>query len=170
MYSSVTHQRKVNQLPCHKPIPSSQVVPSLDFDPSAEDTRKERTGAKSSKDSLSSIERRRRFLGRLSLAMLLVGAGVATWQMGQPLDEEELRARKWTAEDAPKSRWERTKLRFSGIFDTFTEPLWPELLPPPIQGHLYRPYTLLLSVDDLLVTSTWDVRHPCMEQYCLHTN
>ncbi|KAI0352001.1 NIF-domain-containing protein [Trametes cingulata] len=142
-----------------KPIPSSQVVPSLDFDPSAEDTRKERTGAKSSKDSLSSIERRRRFLGRLSLAMLLVGAGVATWQMGQPLDEEELRARKWTAEDAPKSRWERTKLRFSGIFDTFTEPLWPELLPPPIQGHLYRPYTLLLSVDDLLVTSTWDRQH-----------
>ncbi|KAI0363989.1 NIF-domain-containing protein [Pilatotrama ljubarskyi] len=142
-----------------KPIPSSQVVPSLDFDPSAEDTRKERTGAKSSKDSLSSIERRRRFLGRLSLALLVVGAGVATWQMGQPLDEEELKARKWTAEDAPKSRWERTKLRFSSIFDTFTEPLWPELLPPPLQGHLYRPYTLLLSVDDLLVTSTWDRQH-----------
>ncbi|KAL1945374.1 hypothetical protein VTO73DRAFT_2225 [Trametes versicolor] len=141
------------------PVPSSQIVPSLDFDPSAEGAKQERTGARSSKDSLSSIERRRRFLGRVSLAMLLVGAGVATWQMGSPLDEEELRARRWTAEDAPQSRWERTKLRFTGIFDTFTEPLWPELLPPPMQGHLYRPYTLLVSVDDLLVTSTWDRQH-----------
>lgn len=78
-----------------KPVPSSQIVPSLDFDPSAEDAKQERTGARSSKDSLSSIERRRRFLGRVSLAMLLVGAGVATWQMGSPLDEEELRARRW---------------------------------------------------------------------------
>ncbi len=78
-----------------QPIPSSQIVPSLDFDPSAEDAKQERTGARSSKDSLSSIERRRRFLGRVSLAMLLVGAGVATWQMGAPLDEDELRARRW---------------------------------------------------------------------------
>ncbi|KAI0629646.1 NIF-domain-containing protein [Trametes polyzona] len=142
-----------------KPLPNSQIVASLDFDPSAEEARQERTGARSSKDSLSSIERRRRFLGRLSLAVLLVGAGVATWQMGQPFDEEELKARKMSPEDAPQSRWERTKLRFSSIFDTFTEPLWPELLPPPMQGHLYRPYTLLVSVDDLLVTSTWDRQH-----------
>ncbi|KAI8978264.1 HAD-like domain-containing protein [Trametes punicea] len=142
-----------------KPLPSSQIIPSLDFDPTAEDVRRERTGARSSKDSLSSIERRRRFLGRLSLAMLLVGAGVATWQMGRPWEEDELKAKKWSPEDAPKSRWERTKIRFSGIFDTFTEPIWPELLPPPLQGHLYRPYTLLVSVDDLLVTSTWDRQH-----------
>ncbi|KAH9851103.1 NIF-domain-containing protein [Lenzites betulinus] len=142
-----------------KPLPSSQIVPSLDFDPSAEESKQERTGARSSKDSLSSIERRRRFLGRLSLAVLAAGAGVAVWQMGQPFDEEELRARKWSPEDAPQSRWERTKVRFTGIFDTFTEPLWPELLPPPMQGQLYRPYTLLVSVDDLLVTSTWDRQH-----------
>ncbi|KAH9888372.1 NIF-domain-containing protein [Cubamyces lactineus] len=142
-----------------KPLPNAQVVPSLDFDPSAEDTKRERTGARSSKDSLSSIERRRRFLGRVSLAMLLVGAGVATWEMGRPWEEDELKAKRWSPEEAPQSRWERTKIRFSGIFDTFTEPLWPELLPPPMQGHLYRPYTLLVSVDDLLVTSTWDRKH-----------
>ncbi|OSC98463.1 NIF-domain-containing protein [Trametes coccinea BRFM310] len=142
-----------------KPLPSSQIVPSLDFDPSAEDTKRERTGAKSSKDSLSSIERRRRFMGRIALAMLVAGAGLATWEMGRPWDEEELKAKKWTLDEAPQSRWERTKIRFTGIFDTFTEPLWPELLPPPLQGHLYRPYTLLVSVDDLLVTSTWDRQH-----------
>ncbi|KAI0765697.1 NIF-domain-containing protein [Trametes elegans] len=142
-----------------KPSSGSQIVASLDFDPSAEDARQERTGARSSKDSLSSIERRRRFLGRVSLAMLLVGAGLATWEMGRPWDEEELKAKRWSPKDAPSSRWERTKIRFSGIFDTFTEPLWPELLPPPMQGHLYRPYTLLVSVDDLLVTSTFQRQH-----------
>ncbi|KAI9064763.1 NIF-domain-containing protein [Trametes sanguinea] len=142
-----------------KPLTGSQIVASLDFDPSAEDTKRERTGARSSKDSLSSIERRRRFMGRIALAMLVAGAGLATWEMGRPWDEEELKAKKWTLEDAPQSRWERTKIRFTGIFDTFTEPLWPELLPPQLQGHLYRPYTLLVSVDDLLVTSTWDRHH-----------
>ncbi|KAI0700964.1 HAD-like domain-containing protein [Cerioporus squamosus] len=125
-----------------KPIPSSSVVPSLDFSPGEEDAKQERTGAKSSKDSLSSIERRRRFLGRVS-----------------PWEEDELRAKKMSPEEATQSRWERTKARFTGLFDTFTEPLWPELLPPPLQGPMYRPYTLLVSVDDLLVTSTWDRQH-----------
>ena len=40
----------------------------------------------------------------------------------------------------------------------FTEPLWEELLPPPLPAPHQKPYTLLVSIDDLLVTSTWDVR------------
>ena len=39
----------------------------------------------------------------------------------------------------------------------FTEPLWQELLPPELPPHMQKPYTLLVSIDDLLVTSTWDV-------------
>ncbi|EJF60655.1 NIF-domain-containing protein [Dichomitus squalens LYAD-421 SS1] len=152
-----------NQADAPKPIPSSSVVPSLDFDPEGPesgDANRERTGAKSSKDSLSSIERRRQFMGRVSLAMLLAGAGAVTWIAGRPWEEDELKAKKLSPEEAAKStRWERTKARFTGIFDTFTEPLWPELLPPPLQGEMYRPYTLLVSVDDLLVTSTWDRQH-----------
>ncbi len=76
-----------------KPIPGSS-VPSLDFSPGEEDARQERTGAKSSKDSLSSIERRRRFMGRVSFAFMLAGAGAATWYMGRPWEEDELRAKK----------------------------------------------------------------------------
>lgn len=77
-----------------KPIPGSSSVPSLDFSPGEEDARQERTGAKSSKDSLSSIERRRRFLGRVSFAFMLAGAGAATWFMGRPWEEDELRAKR----------------------------------------------------------------------------
>ncbi|KAM5537861.1 hypothetical protein V8D89_008337 [Ganoderma adspersum] len=146
-----------------QPLAGSSVVPSLDFDPEgpdAQDGKRERTGAKSSKDSLSSIERRRRFLGRISLAMILAGAGAMTWFAGRPWEEDEMRAKRMTVEEAVKSsRWDRTKARFTGVFDTFTEPLWNELLPPPLQGEMYRPYTLLVSVDDLLVTSQWDRQH-----------
>lgn len=39
----------------------------------------------------------------------------------------------------------------------FTKPIWNELLPPPLPEPHQKPYTLLLSLDDLLVTSTWDV-------------
>ncbi|KAI0800238.1 HAD-like domain-containing protein [Fomes fomentarius] len=143
-----------------KPIPGSSMVPSLDFSPGEEESaRQERTGARSSKDSLSSIERRRRFMGRVSFAFMLVGAGVATWHMGREWDDDELKAKRLSREEATHSRWERMKSRFTGVFDTFTEPLWPELLPPPLQGHMHRDYTLLVSVDDLLVTSTWDRKH-----------
>lgn len=38
----------------------------------------------------------------------------------------------------------------------FVEPIREEILPPRPQGQ-YPPYVLLISLDDLLVTSTWDV-------------
>ena len=70
-------------------------MPSLDFSPGEDEgPRQERTGARSSKDSLSSIERRRRFLGRVTLAMMLAGAGAATWAMGREWDDEELKAKR----------------------------------------------------------------------------
>lgn len=35
--------------------------------------------------------------------------------------------------------------------------MWPELLPPPMPAPHQKPYTLLVSLDDLLIGSTWDV-------------
>ncbi|KAG2744854.1 hypothetical protein P692DRAFT_20877431 [Suillus brevipes Sb2] len=60
----------------HTPPPSTSLA-SLDFqlaEPELEKTQ--RTGVKSSKGSLSSIERKRRFLGRLSLGVLALGVQV----------------------------------------------------------------------------------------------
>ena len=65
-------------------------LPSLDFAP-GEEPRRERTGARSSKDSLSSIERKRRLYGRVSLGVLLFGLGVQTWYMGREFSEEDLK-------------------------------------------------------------------------------
>lgn len=41
-------------------------------------------------------------------------------------------------------------------FQFFSEPQWKDIL-PTVQPPYQKPYTLILSIDDLLVTSTWDV-------------
>lgn len=82
-----------------------------------------------------------------------------TIYMGREWEEDELKAKKLKPEQAPSTRWGRTKERFTGIFNYFSDPAWPELLPPPYPPPHQKPYTLLLSIDDLLVTSTWDRQH-----------
>ncbi|TFK50915.1 HAD-like protein [Heliocybe sulcata] len=124
-----------------------------------EGPRRERTGARSSKDSLSSIERRRRMMGRVSLAILFLAAIAEGLYMGRPWEGDELKEKKMTLETAPSSRWGRTKARFWDFFGVFSEPQWPELLPPPLPPPHQKPYTLLLSLEDLLVWSTWDRQH-----------
>src|SRR5260221_4083996 len=76
------------------PVPPSPTTLSLDFAPPEPGTERERTGAKSSKDSLSSIERRRRQLGRVSFGLFalgLVGGGI---YLGRQWTEDELVSRR----------------------------------------------------------------------------
>jgi mitochondrial import inner membrane translocase subunit TIM50 len=88
--------------PVDTPNPSESDVPatpspttlSLDFAPPEPGTERERTGAKSSKDSLSSIERRRRQLGRVCFGLFalgLVGGGI---YLGREWTEDELVSRR----------------------------------------------------------------------------
>jgi import inner membrane translocase subunit TIM50 len=119
--------------PQNPPPPPPSSLPSLDFQP-AEPEKTQRTGAKSSKDSLSSIERKRRFLGRLSLGVLAVALGVQVVYLGREWEADELKARKQvrmcnvgfssslitsqkTLEESPSGRWARTKSRFAELFD-----------------------------------------------------
>ncbi|KIJ06574.1 hypothetical protein PAXINDRAFT_103307 [Paxillus involutus ATCC 200175] len=137
--------------------PSTSSLPSLDFQPAELGPEKlGRTGAKSSKDSLSSIERRRSLWGRLSLAIFVLALGAEAVYLGREWEADELSAKKLRIEDAPSGRVERTKARIMDMFDYFNKPIWTELLPPPLPAPHQKPYTLLLSMDDLLITSTWD--------------
>ncbi|KAI9569145.1 HAD-like domain-containing protein [Boletus coccyginus] len=150
-------------LPGRPPPPAASATPSsppsLDFNPAESlehADRAERTGAKSSKGALSSIERRKRYLARLSLGVLAVALGAQAFYLGRDWEAEELASKKMKLEDAPSGRWARTKARFTDVFDYFNKPAWTELLPPPLPSPHQKPYTLLVSMDDLLVTSTWD--------------
>lgn len=90
--AAASSQPPPTETPEEPPSAASPIssLPSLDFAP-GEDPHSERTGAKSSKDSLSSIERKRRFMGRVSMAVLLFGAGVGTWYSGREWEDDELR-------------------------------------------------------------------------------
>ncbi|KAF8992998.1 HAD-like domain-containing protein [Cyathus striatus] len=138
--------------PTHQPAAG---VPSLDFSP-PEPEEPQRTGARSSKGSLSSAEKKRRAMSRMFLSLLGVGFIAQTVYLGREWSEEELQAKKRTIETAPSSWWGRTRERFGDLFGYFSEPAWPELLPPPYPPPHQKPFTLLISIDDLLVTSTWD--------------
>ncbi|PFH47484.1 hypothetical protein AMATHDRAFT_67686 [Amanita thiersii Skay4041] len=134
-------------------------LPNLDFLPAEVKEEPKRTGAKSAKDSLTTGERQRRHMLRVSLGMLLLGLGINAVYMGREWDAEELESRRMRLQEAPATRWGRTKKRFSDLFNFFSEPVWSELLPPPLPPPHGKPYTLVVSLDDLLVTSTWDRQH-----------
>lgn len=65
-------------------------LPSLDFAP-GEEPHRERTGAKSSKDSLSSIERRRRLIGQVTAGLCALGLAAAAWHSGREWEDDELK-------------------------------------------------------------------------------
>ncbi|KAJ3500449.1 hypothetical protein NLJ89_g9792 [Agrocybe chaxingu] len=133
-------------------------VPTLDFSPEPQQEF-QRTGARSSKGALSSSERKRRSMSRVMLALLaLAFTGHTVW-MGREWEDDELKEKKMKREDAPTTRWGRTLERYNDIFDIFNKPAWPELLPPPYPPPHQKPYTLLISLDDMLITSTWDRQH-----------
>ena len=76
--------------------PPSPASLSLDFAPNAEQEEEpaQRTGARSSKDSLSSIERRRKAMGRATLATFAVGLLAGTAYLGREWTEEDLKDKK----------------------------------------------------------------------------
>lgn len=69
------------------------------------------------------------------------------WEAG----EEELK-RDAELAGMDDSRVGRANARIGDVLDYFNKPISKEILPQP----QHKPYTLCLSLDDLLITSTWD--------------
>ena len=103
----------------------------------------------------SSIERKREMMafygfltgGTIALATLLT--------LGQNWDEREARGHPdipngWT----PGAVYARARTRLSEMLGYYTEPAFPQLL-PTVDPAYRQPYTLVLSLEDLLVSSKW---------------
>lgn len=45
----------------------------------------------------------------------------------------------------------------SVFYQYLNKPAWDPLLPAPLPEPHYRPYTLVIDLDDMLVHSNWDV-------------
>ena len=54
--------------------------------------------------------------------------------------------------------WNRVKARWRGSLDYYTEPAFPKLLPDTDPAWA-RPYTLVISLEDMLVHSEWSREH-----------
>ncbi|CAE6379532.1 unnamed protein product [Rhizoctonia solani] len=117
----------------------------------------ERTGARSAKDSLSSIEKKRQALARWTIAFGLAGVIGGLVYMGREWESEE--EKNAIAGGEELSLFGRSRARITDTFNYFNKPAWSELLPPPLPPPHQRPYTLVISLDNLLVTSTWDRQH-----------
>lgn len=105
---------------------------------------------------VSSIERRRNAMARWAYIGFAAFATTGAFYLGQNWDEQEARLHP----DAPNG-WEpsafyaRIKERLSPTLGYYTEPMSPKLLPDSDPAMRPSPYTLVLSLEDLLISSKW---------------
>ncbi|KAI1202893.1 NIF-domain-containing protein [Nemania serpens] len=108
---------------------------------------------------LSSTEKRRaQFANRMYLAVL-VGGIVGMAYLGREWDADEAAIHKdipggWT----PVLWWKRAVARLTDVTDYYREPAFDKLLPDP-HPMFERPYTLCISLEDMLVHSEWTREH-----------
>ena len=109
---------------------------------------------------ISSSERKRLRFANYMYAMFAFLAGTGTIYLGRNWeDEEEEKAHP----DAPSGwaiglMWNRAKARLGDQLNYYNEPAFPKLLPNP-DPIFERPYTLVLSLEDLLIHSEWSREH-----------
>ncbi|KAI1756845.1 HAD-like domain-containing protein [Xylaria castorea] len=108
---------------------------------------------------LSSTDKRRaQFANRMYLAVL-VGGVMSLGYLGREWDEDEAAVHKdipsgWT----PALWWKRAVARLTDVTDYYREPAFDKLLPDP-HPMFERPYTLCISMEDMLVHSEWTREH-----------
>lgn len=106
---------------------------------------------------ISSTDRKRnamaKYSGYATLLALLAGAGY----LARPLEPEE-RAAHPTISDEWQDGFTRIKSRARDFLDFYNEPPSDKLLPDPIPEY-HRPYTLVISLEDLMVHSEWTREH-----------
>ncbi len=109
---------------------------------------------------ISSLERRRNRIANFMYAGILGFSIFGTIYLGRNWDTEEEEIKH---PDAP-SGWglglfyNRAHARLRDMLDYYNEPAFPKLLPKP-DAMMERPYTLVLSLEDLLVHSEWTREH-----------
>ncbi|KAL8920458.1 MAG: hypothetical protein Q9208_006207 [Pyrenodesmia sp. 3 TL-2023] len=110
--------------------------------------------------NITSMERRRNRFANYMYAFLLGTTVLGTVYLGRNWESEEEEA---LHPDAP-SGWgfrlfyNRASARLANTLDYYNEPAFEKLLPDPDPAW-ERPYTLVLSLEDLLVHSEWTREH-----------
>ncbi|KAF8249528.1 NIF-domain-containing protein [Wilcoxina mikolae CBS 423.85] len=106
---------------------------------------------------ISSTDRRRNAMAKYSGYAVLLGMLGGTLYLGRGLSEDEKRAHP-TIGDGWDSFFIRVKARSNDFLDFYNEPPFDKLLPDPVAEY-GRPYTLVLSFEDLMIHSSWSREH-----------
>ena len=109
---------------------------------------------------ISSFERRRNRWANYFYAFTFIAATGTTVFLGRNWETEEEERLHPNAPSGWGLRlfYNRARARLSGTLDYYNEPAFAKLLPNP-EPAWERPYTLVLSLEDLLVHSEWDREH-----------
>jgi len=108
---------------------------------------------------VSSTERKRQWYTRIMLALTGAGIVAGTVYLGREWDEEELEKKPEVPNGwSPTLWWQRARARMSGTVSYYQEPAFEKLLPDP-DPSFARPYTLCISLEDMLVHSEWTRDH-----------
>lgn len=109
---------------------------------------------------VSTSERNRKWWTRFMLAVAGSGSALSIAYMGRNW-EDSIEADRhpdipngWT----PLLWWQRTKARWGESVSYYQDPAFEKLLPDP-DPSFERPYTLCLSLDDMLIHSEWTREH-----------
>ncbi|KAI0020798.1 HAD-like domain-containing protein [Xylariomycetidae sp. FL0641] len=108
---------------------------------------------------MSSTEKKRAQLANRMYIAALVTAIAGMAYLGREWDEEEAPAHTdipqgWT----PALWWKRAVARLTDVTEYYREPAFDKLLPDP-DPMFERPYTLCISLEDMLVHSEWTREH-----------
>ena len=109
---------------------------------------------------VSTSERNRRWWARFMLTMGGGGAVLGIFYLGRNWDDE-LEAKKHPEIPdglTPSLWWQRVKARMGESVSYYQDPAFDKLLPDP-HPSFERPYTLVISLEDLLVHSEWSRQH-----------
>ncbi|MCH0629421.1 HAD family hydrolase [Kocuria palustris] len=118
---------------------------------------KRRKRAQTSKD-----RQRERAANWFYIAMGLgavVGAGYLLRNWDDEEEQKKLEGQDIANGYTPQLMYDRFNKRVGLLFTFFLDPVFEDLLPPPAPEAYRRPLTLVLSLDDLLIHSSWDTQH-----------
>lgn len=92
-------------------------------------------------------------------AAALVGVGYLLRNFDSEQEKKELGAEAIEDGYTPQLMYDRFNKRVGLLFTFFSDPVFEDLLPPPAPEAYRRPLTLVLSLDDLLIHSSWDTKN-----------
>jgi import inner membrane translocase subunit TIM50 len=110
----------------------------------------------------TSLDRRRAKVANYLYASILAFSVGGALYLSRPFASESEVPTGFQTSDArgwsPSKMWERIKARCGDQVGYYTEPTFPKLL-PEMPENQRLPFTLVLSLEDLMIHSTWDREH-----------